>query len=75
MVLNVLYVENENGNVLYHFPEKRVAPVEKQMKRCIFSGTCNFGQMVQNFPGIPVKARKREYLERYYLFSENIPPG
>lgn len=23
----------------------------------------------------PIKARKREYLEKYYLFSENIPPG
>ena len=68
LVLHVLYLEKENGNVLYHLP------VEKQMKRSIFSGTCNCGQMVQKFPGIPVKARKREYLERYYLFSENIPP-
>ena len=25
------------------------------------------GQMVQKFSGIPVKARKRKYLERYYL--------
>ena len=75
MVLHVLYLEKENGNVPYHLPEKRVVPVEKQMKRSIFSGTCKFGQMVQKFPGIPVKARKREYLERYYLFSENIPPG
>ena len=31
--------------------------------------------MVQKFPGIPVKAGKRKYLERYYLFSENFPPG
>ena len=67
MVLHVLYLEKENGNVLYHLPEKRVVPVERQMKRSIFSGTCNF-------PGIPVKVRKREYLERYNLFSENIPP-
>ena len=37
------------------------------------TGKCE--QMVQKFPGIPVKARKREYLERYYLFSENISPG
>ena len=73
MVLHGLYLEKENGNVLYHLPEKRVVPVEKQMKRSLFSGTCNCGQMVQKFPGIPVKARKREYLERYYLFSENIP--
>ena len=58
------YLKKENGNVLYHLPEKRV-PVEKQMKRSIFSGTCNCGQMVQKFPGIQVKARKREYLERY----------
>ena len=62
LVLHVLYLEKEN-----------VVPVEKQMKRSIFSGTCNCGQMVQKFPGIPVKAREREYLERYYLFSENIP--
>ena len=75
MVLHVLYFEKENGNVPYHLPEKRVVPVEKQIKRSIFSGTCNCGQMVQKFPGIPVKARKREYLERYYLFFENNPPG
>ena len=47
MVLHVLYLEKENGNVLYHLPEKRVVPVEKQMKRSIFPGTCNCGQMVQ----------------------------
>ena len=74
MVLHVLYLEKGNGSVLYHFSEKQVVPVEKQMNRSIFSGTCNCGQMVQKFPGIPVKARKREYLERYYLFSKNIPP-
>ena len=73
MVLHILFLEKENGNVLYDLPEKRVVRVEKQMKRSIFSGTCNCGQMVQK---IPVKARKGEYryLERYYLFSENIPP-
>ena len=49
MVLHVLYLEKENGNVPYHLPEKRVVPVEKQMKRSIFSGTCNCGQMVQKF--------------------------
>ena len=75
MVLHVLYLEKGNGNVLNHLSEKRVVPVEKQMKRSIFSGTCNCGQMVQEFPEILVKARKREYLERYYLFSENVPPG
>ena len=31
--------------------------------------------MVQKFSEIPVKARKRKYLKRYYLFSENFPPG
>ena len=31
--------------------------------------------MVQKFSGIPVKAGKKKYLERYYLFSENFPPG
>ena len=44
MVLHVLHLEKENGDVLYHLPEKRVVPVEKQMKRCIFFGTCNCGQ-------------------------------
>ena len=73
MVLHVLYLEKGIGNVLYHLSEKRVVPVEKQMKRSIFCGTCNCGQMVQKFLGISVKARKREYFERYYLFSENIP--
>ena len=48
---------------------------QKQMKQSIFSGTCSCGQMVQKLPRIPVKARKREYLQRYYLFSENIPAG
>ena len=57
MVLHILNLEKENGNVLYHLPEKRVVPVEKQMKGSIFSGTCNCGQMVQKFPGIPLKAR------------------
>ena len=75
MVLHVLNLEKRNGNVLYHLSEKRVVPVEKQIKRSIFSGACNLGTMVQKFPEIPVKARKREYLESYYLFSENIPPG
>ena len=31
--------------------------------------------MVQIFPGYPVKAMKKEYLERFHLFSKNIPPG
>ena len=64
MVLHALYLEKENGNVPYHLPEKRVVLVEKQTRRSIFSGNCNCGQMVQKFPGIPVKASKREYLER-----------
>ena len=74
MVLHVLYLEKENGNVPYHLLEKRV-PVEKQMKRSIFSGTCNCGQMVQKFSGIPVKARKSEYFERYYLFFRKQSTG
>ena len=49
MVLHVLYLEKENGNVPYHLPEIRVVLVEKQMKRSIFSGTCNSGQMVLPF--------------------------
>ena len=52
MVLHVLYLEKGNGNVPYHLPEKRVVQVEKQMKRSIFSGTCNCGQMAQKFLGI-----------------------
>ena len=40
---------NGNGNVPYHLPEKRVVPVEKQMKRSIFSGTCNCGQIVDKW--------------------------
>ena len=75
MVLHVLYLKKDSGSVLYHLPEKRIVPVEKQMKRSIFSGTCNCGQMVPKFPGIPIKARKREYLEKCYLFSENIQAG
>ena len=55
MVLHVLYLEKGNGNVLYHLSEKRVVPVEKQMKRSIFSGTCNCGQTVQ--PEFPAYAR------------------
>ena len=31
------------------------------------TGKCG-RQMLQKFPGIPVKARRREYLKRYYLF-------
>ena len=42
------------------------------MKRSIFSGSCNCGQVVQKFPGIPVKARKRKCLERYYLFPKTF---
>ena len=49
MVLHVLYSEKENGNVPYHLPEKRVVPVEKQMKRSTFSGTCNCGQIVDKW--------------------------
>ena len=74
MVLCVLCLEKGKGNVVYHLPEKRVVPVEKQMKRSIFFGTGNCGQMEQKFPGIPVKSEKKEYFERY-LFSENILPG
>jgi len=69
MVLCVLFLEKGKGNVVYHLPEKRVVPVEKQMNRSIFFGTGNCGQMELKFPG-----RKREYFERY-LFTENIPPG
>ena len=63
------------------FATKTVVPVEKQIKRSIFSGTCNCGQMVQKFPEIPVKVSKREYLERYYrafsIYQEipEIPVG
>ena len=37
---------------------------------------CKSGQMVQTFSGIPVKARKRKYLERYYLtFFRKLSTG
>ena len=52
LVLHVLYLEKENGNVLYHLPEKRVVPVEKQMKRSIFSGTCNCARKGNTSKGI-----------------------
>ena len=74
MVSHILYLEKGNGDVLYHLPEKWFVPDENQIKWSIFSGTCDCGQMIQKFPGILVKARRREYLERYYPFSENIPP-
>jgi len=32
------------------------------------------GQMVQKFPGIPEKARKRNTSKGITFFSENIPP-
>ena len=48
MVLHVLFLEKENGNVPYHLPEKRVVPVEKQMKRSICSDTCKLGQIIVN---------------------------
>ena len=84
MVLHDLYLEKEMGmcciicqkNELFRLENKPVVPVVsgwKTNETVIFSGTCNCGQTVQKFPGIPVKARKKEYLERYYLFSENIP--
>ena len=72
MVLHVLYLERENGNVLYHLPEKRVVPIEKQIKRYIFSGTCNCGQMVQKFPSIPVKARKRNTSKGITFFPKTF---
>ena len=72
MALHVLYLERENGNVPYHLPEKRVVPIEKQMKQYIFSGTCNCGQMVQKFPGIPVKARKRNTSKGITFFPKTF---
>ena len=72
MVLHVLYLERENGNVLYHLPEKRVFPIEKQIKRYIFSGTCNCRQMVQKFPGILVKARKRNTSKGITFFPKTF---
>ena len=74
MVLHVLYLEKENGNVLYHLQEKRVVPVVKQMKRSIFSGTWNCGQMVQKFPGIRSKREKGNTSKGITFFSQNIPP-
>lgn len=56
--------------MLYHLPEKRVVPVEKQMKRSIFFGTCNCGQMYRNFREFLSKTRKKEYLEKYLFFRK-----
>lgn len=69
LMTHILYLAKGNGDVLYHLPEKQFVPDENHVKWSIFSSTCNCGQMVQKFPGILVKARKREYLQRYYLFS------
>lgn len=69
LMTHILYLAKGNGDVLYHSPEKRFVPYENHVKWSIFSSTCNCGQMVQTFPGILVKARKREYLKRYYLSS------
>ena len=49
MVLHVLYLEKENGNVPYHLPEKRVVPVEKQMKRSIFLALVIVDKWYRNF--------------------------
>jgi len=70
MVPHILYLAKGNGDVLYHLPEKQFVPDENHVKWSFFSSTCNCGQMVQKFPGNLVKARKREYLQRYYLFSQ-----
>ena len=43
MVLHVLYLEKENGNVLYHLPEKRVVTVEKQIQQIPQLGLDNLG--------------------------------
>ena len=39
------------------------------------SGTCKCGQTVQQFPGIPVKARKRKFLQRSYLLGQKLSTG
>ena len=38
-------------------------------------GTGKCGQMLQKFAGIPVKARRREYLKIYYLFLRKHSTG
>lgn len=70
MVLRVLFLEKGKGNVVYHLPEKRVVPVEKQMKRSIFFGTGNCGQMERKFPGIPVKSEKKGILRKVSFFRK-----
>ena len=49
MVLYVLYLEKENGNVLYHLPEKRVVLVEKQTKRSISLAIVIVDKWYRNF--------------------------
>lgn len=68
MVLCVLFLEKGKRNVVYHLPEKRVVPVEKQMKRSIFFGTGNCGQLEHKFPGIPVKSEKKGILRKVLSF-------
>ena len=58
MVLHVLYLEKENGNVPYHLPEKRVVPVEKQMKRSIFLALVIVDKWYRHFRAFRSKRRK-----------------
>ena len=71
MVLHVLYFEKENWSVLYHLPEKRVVPVEKQMKRSIFSGTCDCGQI----SGHSGKSEKKGIPRKVLHFSRKHSTG
>ena len=54
------------------FVRKTGCTLDKQMKRSIFSGTCNCGQMVQKFPGILVKARKRDTSKGITFFRKTF---
>ena len=72
MLLHVLYLEKENGNVPYHLPEKWVVPVEKQMKQSIFSGTCNCGQMYRNFRAFRSKREKRNTSKGITFFPKTF---
>ena len=58
-----------------HIASINVLKITRHLSLVFIRAWHKWEQMVQKFPEIPVKARKREYLKRYYLFSENVTPG
>ena len=58
MVLHVLYLEKENGNVPYHLPEKRVVPIEKQMNGIFSLALVIVDKRYRNFRAFRSKREK-----------------